>query len=126
MSWQDSVNAGFELSCAILLWINVRTLYKDKQIKGIALSPNFLYLAAGVWDLYYYPFLGQWMSFVACLVYTAGFGLWLGMAVWYTYFWPGRPMRGREKVVFWARPRSHKVAETATVRDSWTPEASNK
>ena len=65
MSWQDSVNAGFELSCAILLWINVRTLYKDKQIKGIALSPNFLYLVGGLWDLYYDPFLNQWISFMA-------------------------------------------------------------
>jgi hypothetical protein len=102
ISWQDSVNAGFELACAILLWLNVRTLYRDKQIKGIALSPNFLYLGAGLWDLYYYPFLNQWISFVACLVYTTGFSLWLGMAVWYMALSPTRPTRGKKKVVFWA------------------------
>ena len=102
ISWQDSVNAGFELACAVLLWLNVRTLYRDKQIKGIALSPNFLYLAAGLWDLYYYPFLGQVLSFAASLVYTTGFVLWLGMAVWYTYLSPTRPTRGKKKVIFWA------------------------
>mgnify|MGYP001599850197 CR=1 FL=1 len=122
MSWQDSVNAGFELACALLLWANVRTLYKDKQIKGIALSPNYLYLAGGLWDLYYYPFLNQWISFFACAVYTTGFTLWLGMAVWYMHLSPTRPTLGKRKVVFWASSPRRKIPGHEPVISGREPE----
>jgi len=76
----DIMNALFEFTGGLFLWMNVITLYKDKVTKGIYYPTVVFFFLWGIWNLWYYPSLNQWWSFVG--------GLWLAMAnlVWILLF----------------------------------------
>jgi hypothetical protein len=77
----DHVNAVFEALGAYFTWKNAVSLYRDQEIKGVY-WPAWLFFAAwGLWNLYYYPSLGQMWSFVAGIVLVAGNLAWVGMAL---------------------------------------------
>lgn len=77
----DVGNAAFELGGALLIWLNVRQLLRDRQIRGVFWPVNLFYTLWGMWNLYYYPSLGQWLSFYA------GLGVVLGNAAWCALAW---------------------------------------
>lgn len=77
----DLCNAVFELGGAMLIWLNVRQLWRDQQIRGVFWHVNVFYTLWGVWNMFYYPSLGQWLSF------WAGLGVVLGNAAWCVLAW---------------------------------------
>ena len=80
---QDLVNGLFELIGSVLIWINVYKLYQDKIVKGIYWPVTFFWGIWGFWNLYYYPFLEQWLSFVGGLIMAIGNTAWVIMAYYY-------------------------------------------
>jgi hypothetical protein len=72
----DLINGLFEGVGAALLWLNVRQLLRDKQVKGVHWGPVVFYVLWGCWNLVYYPALQQRASFVG------GIGVMLANAVW--------------------------------------------
>jgi len=58
----DKLNGMFELVGALVLLLNVRRLWKDKQVQGVSMWAAAFFAAWGWWNLYYYPYLGQWWS----------------------------------------------------------------
>jgi len=80
----DTMNAVFEGGGACLLLMNVRRLYLDKKLAGVALAPTIWFNVWGAWNLYYYAKLGQHLS------WTAGVGVflvnttWVLMAIYYS------------------------------------------
>ncbi len=62
-SHADIVNTLFELGAGIVLWSHVRTLLKEKEVKGVSILPFAFYTVWGFWNLYYYPKIGQDWSF---------------------------------------------------------------
>ena len=74
------MNALFEFIGGLFLWMNVITLYKDKATKGIYYPTVIFFFIWGVWNLWYYPSLDQWWSFIG--------GVWLATAnlVWILLF----------------------------------------
>lgn len=77
---KDLINAAFELVGAVIVWLNVLKLYRDREIKGIY-WPTFAFFASwGLWNLFYYPSLEQWFSFFAGVVLTAGNIAWIAVA----------------------------------------------
>ena len=76
----DTVNGLFELFGAFFSWRNAYQLYRDREIKGVY-WPSWVFFAGwGLWNLYYYPSLGQWHSFAAGAVLTAGTIVWVFIA----------------------------------------------
>lgn len=63
----DLIDGLFELLGSVLLWMNVRKLRHDKMVRGVHWGPTTFFFVWGVWNLYYYPFLGQWLSFLGGL-----------------------------------------------------------
>lgn len=61
----DIVNALFECAGSAFTWMNVYRVYKDKGYAGIYLPAIMFFFSWGVWNLYFYPHLGQWWSFIA-------------------------------------------------------------
>lgn len=59
----DFVNSMFEFGGAAVLCANVVKLHKDKMVKGVHWSPALFFASWGLWNLYYYPSLDQWLSF---------------------------------------------------------------
>lgn len=79
MSIPDIINGLFELVGAVAAYKNVAALYRDRSVAGIY-WPNFMfYTLWGVWNIYYYPHLSQWVSFVGGCAILSGTASWLGL-----------------------------------------------
>ncbi len=79
MSWQDAVNGSFEMLAGIAVLHHCLTLYHDKMVRGASLYATTFFTSWGFWNLYYYPSLDQWASFVGGLFIVSANALWLGM-----------------------------------------------
>lgn len=84
MSLPDVINGLFEgvggfmmlLDCARLMW--------EKAIAGVNWQVRAFFLAWGVWNLFYYPNLGQWFSFGGGLLIVIANAIWVALAIHYT------------------------------------------
>lgn len=84
MTWQDAVNGAFELYGAIAIAQHCLALYRHKMVRGASYAALAFFFSWGVWNLYYYPHLGQWASFAGgCAIVTAN-AVYLGMVIYYT------------------------------------------
>lgn len=79
----DIINGLFELVGSVFVWINVHKIIQDKIVKGIYWPLSVFFAGWGIWNLYYYPFLEQWVSFGAGLLMATGNIAWVGMAYYY-------------------------------------------
>lgn len=77
----DLINATFELVGAILGWINVRQILRDREVKGVYWPVTAFFAAWGYWNLAYYPALGQWYSAGAGLLLAASNTAWVVIAL---------------------------------------------
>jgi hypothetical protein len=84
MNIPDLINGLFELVGSISLWANVYKLKKDRRISGMYWPTTLFFAGWGLWNCFYYPWLGQWASFTGgCFITTANL-VWAGMAFYYT------------------------------------------
>ena len=74
----DLVNALFEGIGAAFTWMNVRQIFRDKGYAGFYLPSGLFFWSWGMWNLYYYPHLGQWWSFAAGCALVSANAAWLG------------------------------------------------
>lgn len=79
----DMINGLFELMGAVFMLLNVRQLYRDKELNGVHWGPTAFFLFWGYWNMYYYPSLGQWYSFAGGLTIACVNTFWLGQIAWY-------------------------------------------
>jgi hypothetical protein len=77
----DHINAAFELLGALFTWRNALQLYRDREVKGVYWPITAFFAAWGVWNLFYYPAIGQWLSFYAGIVLVLGNIVWVALAV---------------------------------------------
>lgn len=84
----DMINGSFELMGAFFLLLNVRQLYRDKELNGVHWAPNVFFICWGYWNLFYYPSLEQWYSFFGGLAIVLVNTFWLGQIAWYTRIKP--------------------------------------
>ncbi len=59
----DFINGSFEFAGSFFLFINCLRTMKDKKVKGVSIISTSFFASWGIWNLYYYPSLGQWWSF---------------------------------------------------------------
>lgn len=79
----DLINGAFEASGAAFLLLNVARLVKDKRLNGIHWLPSVFFSSWGVWNLYYYPSLGQMWSFFGGLLIVLMNTVWLMLVAYY-------------------------------------------
>jgi hypothetical protein len=89
MTIQDIINGSYESLGGVFIWLSVFRLFKDKQVKGISLLTVFFFTTWGIWNCYFYPFLGQMASFAGGVFTTSANMVWISMMVYYTYFYKG-------------------------------------
>jgi hypothetical protein len=80
----DLINGLFELLGSALIWLNVHQLHHDKEFKGVHVAPTAFFFTWGLWNLYYYPSLGQWLSFAGGLSIVVANGVWVGQMLYYS------------------------------------------
>lgn len=61
----DLINGLFELGGGFLIWLSVLKLHRDKVVRGVHWAPVLFFASWSIWNLYFYPSLGQWWSFAA-------------------------------------------------------------
>lgn len=86
--WQDAVNGIFEMAGAPFIFLSVLKLYKDKEVKGVSWAATAFFSSCGLWNLYFYPFMGAWLSFFGGLALVLVNLIWLAQIVYYLK-WPG-------------------------------------
>jgi len=80
----DLINAFFEFGGAIAILNHCRVLYKDKAVNGISILSTVFFTAWGIWNIWYYPSLEQWWSFIGGLAITFANLLWVFLLVHYS------------------------------------------
>lgn len=79
----DIINALFEFTGAYLTWQNFRRVRRDQGYAGIYWPAVAFFLGWGLWNLFYYPHLGQWWSAAAGAALCITNFCWLGAMWWY-------------------------------------------
>lgn len=81
----DQINGLFEGSAALFVLRNIRVLYKDKRVCGVSIISTGFFTAWGFWNLFYYPQLNQYWSWVGGIAIVVMNMVWIGQMVYYTY-----------------------------------------
>lgn len=76
----DQINGAFEFGGALVLMLNVRRVWRDRRVSGVSWAPTAFFTAWGLWNLFYYPHLGQSWSFVGGLFVVLSNTIWLALA----------------------------------------------
>lgn len=84
MSTLDLINGLFEVLAGLMVLNHCRVLYADKVVRGVSVATTVFFTAWGIWNLFYYPALGQPWSFAGGLVMVAANALYVGMLLHYT------------------------------------------
>jgi hypothetical protein len=84
MNWQDVVNGCYELFGAPFICLSIRKLAKEKKVHGVSWVHAFFFATWGFWNLYYYPSLGQWCSFIGGCAIVIANTIWLGQLIYYS------------------------------------------
>ncbi len=79
MQVPDLINGGFEIFSSIMVLNHCRVLLKDKSVRGVSIVSNMFFVAWGGWNLYYYPHLGQTLSFYGGIAIMLANALWVGL-----------------------------------------------
>ena len=79
----DLINGSFELLSGGFCLINIFQLVKDKKLSGVSWVPTMFFTIWGCWNLYYYPSLGQTMSFIGGIVIFVINSIWLFLVFYY-------------------------------------------
>ena len=84
MQIPDLINGFFELLGSIFILLNIITLHKDKSVKGVSWVSVGFFTCWGIWNLYYYPSLGQTISFIGGIGIAITNIIWLTQLIYYS------------------------------------------
>lgn len=79
----DLINGLIEFVGSYFTWVNVYRVHQDRGYAGIYLPAILFFWSWGLWNLYYYPSLGQWWSFWGGVSLNLANLCWLGAMVYY-------------------------------------------
>ncbi|HVK56246.1 MAG TPA: hypothetical protein VM532_14615 [Burkholderiales bacterium] len=82
----DFINGVFQAIAALMVLNNVRILYRDREVRGVSIMSTAFFFLYGVWNLRYYPVLGQWWSFAGGVLVMLANCLCVCMMIYYTHF----------------------------------------
>ena len=83
MSWPDLVNGMFEMTGGLLICLSIRRLHVDRVVRGVSAWPVAFFAAWGLWNLFYYPILGQWFSLAGGVLITVANVAWIAQMLYH-------------------------------------------
>jgi hypothetical protein len=81
----DHINALFEVGGCIAILNHCRVAYRDKAVNGVSILSTIFFTSWGFWNMYYYPSLDQWASFLGGVAISMANMLWVFLLVKYHY-----------------------------------------
>lgn len=79
----DIVTGIFELGAALMVWLNIPAIIRDKQVKGVSIWPTLFFVLWSLWNLFLFPYLGLWFAFFATFPIIIGNTLWIALVLYY-------------------------------------------
>ncbi len=79
----DIINGLFEFLGALLIANNSRVLLRDKHVAGFHWSTVSFFMVWGLWNIFYYPNLDQWVSFAGGIAVVWANMVWLALTLYY-------------------------------------------
>lgn len=79
MNYPDLTNALMEVLSGLFILNHCRVTLKDRAVKGVSILSNVFFTSWGFWNLFYYPHLGQWLSFVGGIFIIAANTYYIGL-----------------------------------------------
>jgi hypothetical protein len=83
MMTADLINALFETLAGFFILLSIRQLYKDKRVRGLSVIHVTFFWLWGVWNVFYYPHLGQPASLVGAVLVLLTNTIWTAMLIYY-------------------------------------------
>lgn len=80
----DAANALLETLGGFFVLGHCRAVWRDRQVKGVSVISTVFFLVWGVWNLYYYPSLGQWLSLAGGIFLTLANLLWVSLLIYFS------------------------------------------
>lgn len=81
----DLINALFELLGSIIIVLNINKIMEDKLVRGIHWYVVAFFCFWGIWNLFYYPHLDQWLSFAAGVLMVTMNMIYTALLIHYTW-----------------------------------------
>jgi hypothetical protein len=85
MNLPDLINGTFEASGSLWILDHCRALIRTKQARGVSLGACLFFTGWGVWNIYYYPHLSQWLSFAGGIAIVVANMYWNGLIIYYRW-----------------------------------------
>jgi hypothetical protein len=73
----DLVNSFFQLGMAIIAWMNVVRLLRDRKVRGVTPLTVAWPMLMGWWNIIYFSTLGHYFSLVVGIALAAANTLWV-------------------------------------------------
>ena len=84
MNIPDVINGSYEFLGGIFMLLNCIKIYHDKKVKGISILSMAFFSSWAWWNIYYYPHLNQWISFIGGLLIALTNTIWFVMSIYYS------------------------------------------
>ena len=79
----DAINATYECVGGLFILNNCRHVLRDKAVAGVSVLSTAFFFSWGVWNILYYPYLGQMLSLVGAIFLASANALWIGLMLWF-------------------------------------------
>lgn len=83
MNVPDLVNGSFEFLAGFMVLNHRKAVIRDKAVAGVSILSTAFFSLWGMWNLWYYPHLGQKASFYGGLMIVVANCLWVGLMLKY-------------------------------------------
>lgn len=80
----DYINGGFEALSGFFVLNHCRVLMRDKAVAGVSITSVCFFTLWGIWNLYYYPSLGQMLSFYGGLFIVSANAIYIYLLIKYS------------------------------------------
>ena len=73
----DMINGCFKLLASSFLFLHVRQIFKDKEVKGASWVATVFFVSWSAWNCAFYPMVSLWWSFWGGVPVVAMNSLWV-------------------------------------------------
>lgn len=79
----DLINGVYECFGSLFIAMSIAKLHREKIVRGVSWIHIGFYATWGYWNLFYYPHLGQWVSFIGGIGVVVTNTIWLAQMIYY-------------------------------------------
>lgn len=79
----DTINSLFELLGGFFVLGHCRAVIRDKAVSSVCITSIVYFTSWSCWNLFYYPFLGQSLSFYGAAFLLLTNAVYIGMLLYY-------------------------------------------